>query len=62
MSSYPKEKETLKETSQETKLDIKKVNFIHNLMIVENINLKLSELFIYNIEHKSNFIYLLLQF
>ena len=60
--SYPKEKETLKETSQETKLDIKKVNFIYNLMIVENINLKLSELFIYNIEHKSNFIYLLLLF
>ena len=27
-SSYPKEKETLKETSQETKVNIKKVNFV----------------------------------
>lgn len=57
MSSCQKEKETSKETPQETKNRLKKVNFVIQLLL--KINLKL---FIYNIEHKSNYIRLLFHF
>ena len=43
-----KKKETLKETSQETEINIKKVNVLIQ-WLVKKINLKL---FIFNIEHK----------
>ena len=55
MSLCPKEKETLKETSQETKIDIKKVNFVSQCLVKKYRT-------IYNTEHKSNYIYLLLHF
>ena len=57
MSSCQKEKETSKKTPQETKNRLKKVNFVIQLLL--KINLKL---FIYNIEHKSNYIRLLFHF
>ena len=47
----------LKQIPQETKTDIIKVN--HVIQWLKKISLKL---FIYNIEHKSNYIYLLLYF
>ena len=55
MSLCPKEKETLKETSQETKIDTKKVNFVSQCLVKKYRT-------IYNTEHKSNYIYLLLHF
>ena len=55
-SSYPKERETLTGTSQETEIDIKKVNVMIQWWIKNKLEI------VYNIEHKSNYIYLLLHF
>ena len=56
--SHSKEKSTLKETSQEAKIDIKKVNVVIQ-WLVKKVKIKL---FVHNVEHKSNYIYLLLHF
>ena len=56
--SHSKEKSTLKETSQEAKIDIKKVNVVIQ-WLVKKVRMKL---FVYNVEHKPNYIYLLLHF
>ena len=60
MSETNKQKKTLKETSQETKIDIKKVNVVIQLLVKKN--KKTIKLLIYYIELKSNYIHLLLDF